>query len=151
VSPDEVILWKNGTTYPHNPVVDTDFNIANYAGEIGSLALSGWTIDQYNGIALTDLTVIVPGGRAQFIMLYSCDADDVDPNFNATYGITGQGSNGANPPKLDITYDLPPVIVDPADGRDKCSNLGHNVNWLFLSTAGGGVVQKMTEFLSDNN
>jgi hypothetical protein len=43
------------------------------------------------------------------------------------------------------------IPVDPADGRNKCQDLKNNVNWLFSKPAGSGVVQKMTEFLSDNN
>jgi hypothetical protein len=106
----EIILIKGLAGKPSDPIVVGDFDRTLWDLQIGSKDESLISELAYASIAITDLTVLIIGGLTKFYALLSLDynnAPDGKPTmFN--WGFFGDGSTGPNPPKLEVTYALPP-------------------------------------------
>ena len=139
------------TTLTDPPVGLADYNKALDVAEISTIVSATATLNAYNDWILnpTGLAAISKIGFTKFKQRYSGDVDNEAPGGDGDFGVVTQGSTGANPPKLEVTYNpAGPASVDPADGKNKCQDLKNNVNWLFSKPAGSGVVQKMMQELT---
>lgn len=128
---------QNGQpTYPHNPVVDGDFDRTQYSEDGGQSVLASAMIAGYVDIVLnpTGKGWINAGGITKLEVLSSADIDGIAPDGSewvACYGPTA----GSNPPTMTIIWEAPapPSTVGSRaqsvnKGRSASMNRGGAVN-----------------------
>jgi hypothetical protein len=105
---------QNGQpTYPHDPVIDGDYDRTNYAGNGGTSGLAtGFTFNAYNDIVLnsTGFSWIDLGGLTKLILRSSNDISATAPLVGTNEFLTFNGPVDANKPKLEITWTYPPRV-----------------------------------------
>jgi hypothetical protein len=108
-----IVVTNGQPTYPHNPIVDADYNKTFYAGDGGSLTTAGFTTVGYNVITLnatgrawinaasdTKLTLRsdedIAGSQPaddEYVECYTCNTagTDKDPYLKVSYDYTDSG------------------------------------------------------------
>lgn len=116
----DLVLMNGQPDYPHDPVVQGDYNRAHYAGDGGSVAASTLVLDQYNDLIFnpTGRGWLNLGGMTKFMIMSSRDIAGSPPVGNEerimfhTTNATGKG------PKLvvRVTLSIPnPQTDDPTN------------------------------------
>ena len=121
------IQVQNGQpTYPHDPLVDTDYNMANYSGNGGSMTttvhgnLTWYTID----LNSTGIGWINDEGITKLCLRDAKDISGTAPSGTERMSIiTSEG--GANKPVLEIVYESPFQIE--FEGYINTSTTGENL------------------------
>lgn len=136
----ESIQVQSGmATYPHDPLVVGDFNLANYAGDGGSKDITTFTVGAYNSIALnaTGYGWINTSGTTKYCLRTTGDINNVAPTgqnyisfYSSEYGTSYQ-------PYLSVTYTaLTPAIV--AVDESDVSQTTARLNSLVTNDGGEG-------------
>ena len=98
--------------YPHDPLVDTDYNRANYNTEdLGHIYSTSWSGSSYNNLVMTSdgLATINKTGITKFCLRSDSDINgDVPPDGSGDLIFYSSLQSGTSyDPRLEITYTVP--------------------------------------------
>jgi len=124
---DTGIVMSTGSTVPHFPygggAWPSDYDKANFSGNYGTFTVASMTLNAYNDIPITDLSIITKGGKTRFGMRWIDDINNIDPGSGGgSQSCNFWGSIGAFPPQLEITFNplkSPEPIVGVTGDFDK--------------------------------
>jgi len=126
----DFILQTGGATYPHVPMVVSDFLYTHWSGDCGQKSYSSISTGQYNTWTLTSTgrSAISTTGYTKFVLREEfADENDNQPAFNPAPGLSNyirfytyeQGSGYR--PKLTVTYTYTAV---PTVTTAACTDIG---------------------------
>jgi len=113
-------IQTGGGTYPHDPMVQGDYNKANYSSDGGSFNTTGWSVTAYNDITLnaTGLSWINIGDGAvtKFCLRSSREIAGTAPSGNEMVAFYPAEQGGNYRPKLYVEYTAPgaPTVTTQA-------------------------------------
>ncbi|MFA5761864.1 MAG: hypothetical protein WC877_08940, partial [Dehalococcoidales bacterium] len=114
-----VIIQDGQPNYPHNPVINSDYDCSKYSNNGGQKATSDFTLDAYNDITLNSngKAWINKGGITKLILRtsndiagtapsYTLDKNDIDNCISGRSDIDFDLGDCNNLPYLTITYEI---------------------------------------------
>jgi len=109
----DVVVQSGAPTYPHSPMIMSDYNRTNYSGDGGSIYLGG-VGSGYNNLYLnsTGLSWINKTGTTKFMLRHSNDIDNTVPGQDEGWHFSSYEKGTGYAPKLVVTYTLPVVPPD---------------------------------------
>lgn len=114
ITEDRLGIQNGQPDYPHDPLVESDYNQVNYSGDGGSLLWSEWVDNNYNYIDLseTGLGWINKTGVTKLCLRSGRDIDDISPDLNRGNSWTINSRNsGTAYARLTVTYEWTPPAV----------------------------------------
>lgn len=99
-----------GPTYPHDPLVGTDFDVTKYTGIGGQIASTAWIAGAYREIALnsTGLAWISVTGTTKIGFMCSKDYDNSAPSATSEFvGYYAEQDGTSSDPYISVTYYVP--------------------------------------------
>lgn len=146
----DIIIKSGMPTYPHNPVVNDDYELALYSGNGGSTntdTLSGVWDEQQNfviNLNATGLSWIDKTGNTKIALISSLDVAREAPAAYEQVDFYNQA--GQQYPSLSIVYFIPtgiPVVDDPTYSNTKATYTKATAN---VSDTGGGHEERGFEY-----
>lgn len=138
-------VYEGMATYPHDPLVDADYNKANYSTDVlggvhsGSISTSGYTDINLNSDGEDEINKT---GTTKFILRSYFDTSGIPPlSFLPNeYVVLYSREKGANyAPKLEVTYTVPITAPDVTTEDIQASSLDETSVrvWGYLADDGG--------------
>ncbi len=109
---DFYIQVQNGMpTYPHTPLVVSDYYYGYYAGNGGQLSTAGWALGYYNLLTLSaeGMSWINKTGYTKFLLRSSREISGTTPTGYEYIGINSYESGSSYQPQLRVVYTIPVV------------------------------------------
>jgi hypothetical protein len=137
-------ITNGQSTYPHSPMIDSDYSYLNYTGNGGTLTSAGFTTVGYNSIPLnaTGMSWITATGITKLYVVSDRDytstppANLVDEELMIWMYEKGSGYQ----PKLDITFTIAvPTVTTNAATAVVCTSATLNGS---IDNTGGDLVTK---------
>jgi len=117
VDTDSIVIQGGMPTYPHDPLVLGDYDLANYAGNYASKTFATWTDSAYNTLSLNagGLAVINTAGTTKFCLRTGHDINNNQPTGKNYLWITTTEQGSPYEPTLVVTFTaLTPSITSVA-------------------------------------
>ncbi len=144
----DIVVTNGQPTYPHDPLVDTDYDKTHYSGDGGSVNTSTYTLADYNNIALnaTGMGWINKGGATKLLLRSSRDIAITTPTGDEYVTFyTSEQAGTAQDPKLVVNYHLEAAVAGISSGEHRVvvsANGANLVNTVYA--ADGTTVQGTT-------
>ena len=135
-----IVIQNGQPTYPHDPLISSDYNKEHYSGNGGSLNTSEWTNSGYNDISIDteDLNWINKQGTTKLCLRNDREIAGIPtPKYTRERIAFFSSEKGGNyRPKLIVEYTIPdndppssPLIIGPVIGGE-----GKDYEFKFMST-----------------
>ena len=112
-----IVIQTGGGTYPHDPVVATDYNRSYYSGNGGSINTSAWSLSGYNNISLNSTGIGWISLTGKTVLEVRTQADISGVNFQNVPVAWAYEKGAGYIPYLEVTYtttSAPTVITNSA-------------------------------------
>ncbi len=117
----DITIQNGQPTYPHDPLINTDYNKSLYSSSGGTLNTSGFTTSGYNSITLdaTGISWINKTGTTKFCLRSSRDIAGTTPAGNEYVNFYTYEKGVGYYPKLEVTW----TVTAPAITAVAASNV----------------------------
>jgi hypothetical protein len=96
--PQDLIIQSGLPDFPHNPVVNADYNMNNWSGNYGQLSSTDIVLNDWNIITLTDAGLsLVQSPITKFTVRSSRDINSQSPGANNDNTVSAEGYSDPHP------------------------------------------------------